>query len=174
MALLAVFIAWHAGKYAGSAQQQRLEANLSRADARLNAMEARRLIHRSILELEARNFGTAQAFAHKAAQFLAAAAEDAGTEDAGTKDADAGKAGAEQADGDRALQATLTALREFQARVDPDVGKQVATLVSLARSLDERFPPPEHPHGIDEPAEEQQASPADGEPAAPETTTPGR
>lgn len=169
VALLAVFIAWHAGKYAGSSQQQRLETDLSRADARLNALEARRLIHRSILDLEARNFGTAQAHARKAAQFLTAVAEDVGTEDVG-----AGKAGTEQADGEQALQATLTALREFQARVDPDVGKQVAALLALAQSLDEQFPPPERPHGVDEQTEEQQASPTDGQPAAPETTTPGR
>lgn len=150
-AVLAVFIAWHAGKYAGSSQQERLEEDLSRADARLNALEARRLIHRSILELEARNFGTAQALAERATQFLTAVAE--------------------QAEGEEALQTTLTELRAFQARVDPDVGQQVATLVALAQRLDERFPPPERPHGIEEPTEGREASPKAPQPKASETAS---
>lgn len=56
--------------------------------------------------------------------------------------------------------------REFRTRVDPDIGKQIGILVALARTLDEQFPPPERPYGVEAPTETEATPPAGGEPAA--------
>lgn len=125
--VLAVFIAWLAGARQGSVERERLEAELASAEVRLNVLEARRLLHQAIFQLEARNFGSAQERAERAARFLEASKDGAG---------------------DAATETILVQLKEFRTSVDPDVGRQVATLVHLTRALDDRLPVPEQPYGL--------------------------
>jgi hypothetical protein len=125
--LLAILIAWVVGRQQASAERDRLETALQAAEVRLNVLEARRLLHHAILQLEARNFGSAQQHAERATRFLEASKDGAG---------------------DETTETVLTQLKEFRTSVDPDVGRQVATLVHLARALDDRIPVPEQPYGL--------------------------
>lgn len=128
--VLAVLIAWQVGVHQSRAEVERLSEELTRADARLNALEARRLLHRAVLQLESRNFGSAQERVDGAKRFLAASQEL--TEDA-------------------ALADLLAQVEAFQTNVDPNVGKQVARLAQLMTTLDEHLPTPELPHGAPPP-----------------------
>lgn len=147
-AVLAVLIAWQVGSYQSRSEVERLGGELIRADARLNALEARRLLHSATRQLEARNFGSAQEQVNGAKRFLAASRELA--EDA-------------------ALAELLPQIEAFQTNVDPNVGKQVARLAQFMETLDERLPTPEQPHGVAPPASpDPEDSPEDSPEALPE------
>jgi hypothetical protein len=124
---LAVFLAWQMGAHEVRTELREVRGHLHQAEGRLNALEARRLIHQTILQLEARNFGSAQDKVARAGEFLAAAAKAA--PDAGT------------------YEAPLAQLQAFQTQVDPNVGEQITTLVRIAHELDEQLPTPAAPHG---------------------------
>lgn len=145
-AVLAVLIAWQVGQFQSRGEVDRLTSELIWADARLNALEARRLIHRATLQLESRNFGSAQQLVDEAKRFMAAS---------------------ENGIGDEAAAKLISELEAFETNVDPNVGKQVAKLVALAKALDELVPAPELPHGVEPTAPAAAAEPAPTtEPAA--------
>lgn len=132
-ATFALLIAWQIGVQGGRRERDRIEAERDAALSRLNLLEARRLLHEAIVQLEARNFGSAQERVERAAQFLAAG---------------------QVADAKEGEDTLLTQVREFRTQVEPDVGKQVARLLHFARALDDRSPPPAVPFGVAAPAEE--------------------
>ncbi len=109
---------------ARDALQKEHEAVVERvrgAEARINVLEARRMIHRAVLELQARNFGTAEQVARRAGEFLPEESPE--------------------------LSDARVSLLEFSSKVTPDVGEQIAVLEAAARTIDETLPLPAQPLG---------------------------
>ncbi|HEX6228769.1 MAG TPA: hypothetical protein VFZ41_04810, partial [Solirubrobacterales bacterium] len=95
------------------------EATAARLEARLNAYQGLALLHRTILDLDARNFGTANQRLDAAAATLTRVDEDR---------LDPGVA--------RELQAVREELAALDLRVAEDLAGQRATLAGLAERLD--------------------------------------